>query len=80
VRIKVRLENQDSHLYDVASVDLDLRRDKRGGARSPGGGGGTVLDFPAEVIVKVPIGPGTLMVEATPRGDDGRALGGGRAR
>ena len=80
VRIKVRLENQDSHLYDVASVDLDLRRDNVVVHDRLAAAAGRVLDFPAEVIVKVPIGPGTLMVEATPRGDDGRALGGGEGQ
>jgi hypothetical protein len=33
-----------------------------------------------EVIVKVPIGAGMLLVEATPRGTNGEALGGGEAR
>jgi hypothetical protein len=77
VRIKVRLENQDSHLYDVASVDLDLKRENVVIRERLAAATGHVLDFPAEQIVKVPIGPGALMVTATPRGQDGQPLGGG---
>jgi hypothetical protein len=80
VRIKVRLENQDSHLYDVASVDLDLERDNVVVREHLGGSAGHLLDFPVEVIVKVPIGPGALVVEATPRDQDGQALGGGEGQ
>jgi hypothetical protein len=77
VRIKVRLENTDTHLYEVASVDLDLKRDNVVVRERLAAAPGRVLEFPAELIVKVPIGPGALMVSATPRGPDGQELGGG---
>lgn len=80
VRIKVRLENQDSHLYDVASVDLDLKRENVVVHDRLGAAAGHVLDFPAEVIVKVPIGAGALQVEAIARGGDGQVLGGGEGQ
>jgi hypothetical protein len=80
VRIKVRLENQDSHLYDVASVDLDLKRDNVVVHDQLEAASGHVLDFPAEVIVKVPIGAGELVVDATPHGLDGQVLGGGEGQ
>jgi hypothetical protein len=80
VRIKVRLENQDPHLYEVASVDLDLERDNVVVHDRLSAPTGRLLEFPVEVIVKIPIGPGLLLVEATPRGAKGEALGGGEAR
>jgi hypothetical protein len=76
VRIKVRLENQDPHLYDVTTVDLDLRRDNVV-VHDSVGDTDHPFAFPSEVIIKVPIGAGPLTIEATPRGGSGVSLGGG---
>jgi hypothetical protein len=76
VRVRVRLENQDPHLYDVATVDLDLRRDNVV-VHDTVGDPAHPLGFPTEVIIKVPIGAGTLAIEATPRSSSGLVLGGG---
>src|SRR6185369_10816392 len=78
VRVRVRLENADPHLYDVATVDIDLRRDNVV-VHDTVGDPGHPLAFPAEIIVKVPIGPGALAVAATPRNSGGTPLGGGEA-
>jgi hypothetical protein len=80
VRIKVRLENHDPHLYDVAAVDLDLRRDNVVVRDRLAALAGQLLTFPVEVIVKVPIGAGALLVEAIPRDREGQALGGGEGQ
>jgi hypothetical protein len=77
VRLRVRMATSDPHLLGVAGVDLDLNRDNvvvRDRVSAPAG---AMLSFPLEAIVRVPIGPGPLHIEATARMADGTALGGG---
>jgi hypothetical protein len=80
VRVKIRLESHDPHLYDVAAVDLDLQRDNVVVHDRLAAPAGHLLEFPVEVIIKVPIGAGALLVAATPRDVGGQPLGGGEAQ
>lgn len=80
VRLRVRLENHDSHLYDVTAVDLDLKRDNVLVHDRLSAPSGQLLEFPVEVIVQVPIGAGPLVVEAIARGENAVVLGGGEGQ
>jgi hypothetical protein len=80
VRVRVHLENRDPHLYDVASVDLDLKRDNVVIQEHLAAPAGQVLSFPADVILKVPIGAGPLVVDAIARASNGAGLGGGEGQ
>jgi hypothetical protein len=77
VRVLVRLETSDPHLYGVGSVDLDLKRDNVVVRERLAASAGGALGFPVEGIFQVPIGPGRLAIEATARAAGGEALGGG---
>lgn len=80
LRIRIRLETSDPHLVGVASVDLALRRENVVVNERVAPGADGALGFPLEVVVKVPIGPGPLAVEAVPRSAAGLALGGGEGQ
>jgi hypothetical protein len=80
VRVQVRLQNEDPHLYDVATVDLDLRRDNVVIQEHLTAPAGQVLSFPTELILKVPIGAGPLTVDAIARAGNGAEMGGGQGQ
>jgi hypothetical protein len=79
-RLRVRLHTSDPHLFGVGSVDLDLARDNVVVRDGVSARDGNALSFPLEAIVRVPIGPGALHVEATARMGDGTVLGGGEGQ
>jgi hypothetical protein len=79
-RIRVRLENHDPHLYEVASVDLYLERDHLVVVDRLAAPAGRLLEFPVEVMVQRPSGTGPLLVVATPRSSGGEPLGEGETR
>jgi hypothetical protein len=77
LRVRVRLENRDVHLYDVASVELNLIRGNVTVTERISAGPGRTLTFPVEAEIVVPEVTGALRGEAIARGADGSELGGG---
>jgi hypothetical protein len=75
-RLKLTLSTKDPHLVGVARVDLQLRRANVFFSEQVVGPGGQLV-LPVEVVVKVPIGPGALDIEATVRGATGDVVGDG---